>query len=434
MDNILIDKLIELVERFINGPTVQRILAVLELPQDHQRAHFVYRSAGIAVIAFGIYKRDPIVLALGGLFLATQLLIMLYLKLSRSALRLDLTTVSDHAFPDQPVTLRLRLSNTGRIPFLDLWLQLIVPREVDVEGQSPIRHAETVARYRLSLQRRSERESIVRLSISRRGLHVIGPGQAEVSDPLKLSEHTVSLPAQAEVVVYPRLSPVALDVTRKLPIGTTRGRSLTHDGTRYLGSRPYQPGDGLRLMDWKQTATRDDLHVRTYETVASSVYAVFLDLTAIRSAYEGTNSALLEETISLTAGLIYEISRKGEAVGLFTAGIVGGSGGHGLVSVRMKPKTGPRHLAGMLDVLARIQSPGLFRRLPRILIEESERLDYGAHVVVVAPFLSPELAASFGRISRGRSIYFVATGRSDPELDGQLPAHVRNISLSKAQR
>ena len=89
-----------------------------------------------------------------------------------------------------------------------------------------------------------------RLSGKRRGLYRIGPAVVEASGPFGLVRRFLVDPDVRFLTVFPRT--VALG--EGWPLGhrpiheVPRRRSLFEDPSRFLGVRPFQPGDGLRRI------------------------------------------------------------------------------------------------------------------------------------------------------------------------------------------
>ncbi len=133
--------------------------------------------------------------------------------------------------------------------------------------------------------------------------------------------------------------------------------------------------------------------------------------------------------MEITASLASDLIRGGHAVGLYVTGIFSEASGLRAFSFRARPRAGTRQLALLLEALAQVRPPGLFRGLPRILDEEVPRLLYHVRILVIAPHLDRDLHAALMRAARSHQVFFLRTGSADPERDAQLPKGVETLRL-----
>lgn len=399
-----------------------------------QRAEASMGIVAMGTFLYALLRRDYLLVGLLGTYLAAGLTAYVYRRLGARGVTLEVRVRPRRVFPGQPVELRARLTNRKRLPLPWARLGLSLPHRAEVEELSLTR---TPLWQRLSLPLsvggRQSVERRLRMRLPVRGLHRLGPTDLTVADPLGMESTTTELRAEGGTLVYPRLAPIGAQLRQALPIGERRGRSFVDEPSRYLGPRTYRPGDPLRRIDWRRTAVLGELHVRTYETVATSASALFLDPTTARHTWEGIDPEVLERTISLAAGLAHHLIGRGEAVGLYVTGVFSESAGRRPFSMRERPRSGARQLARILEALAQLRPPGLFRDLPAIMLEEVPRLDYAVQVIVIAPYLAPDLAPVLARLSRSRRVFFLATGSAQPGVDAPLPPLVRPLHLESGR-
>lgn len=401
--------------------------------QRRQRAEGAVGLIGLAALVFGLLRRDPLVVGLTGVYLAASIVARIYRRFGHRSTSLELELRPRRIFPDQELELRIRLQNRKRLPLPWVRLSLDVPRRAELEaavGTKTPNWLTIVLPFTLGGRSGAERRLRMRLPV--RGRHPFGGGLLTVVDPLGLESNATFLPTDAAALVYPRLQSVGARLRQSLPVGDRRGRSFIDEPSRYTGPRAYRPGDPLRRIDWQRSAVLGELHVKTFETVATSASAIFLDPTTARRSWDGIDPEVLERTVSTAASIAHHLIGRGEAVGLYVTGVFSEAGGHRPFSVRERPRTGARHLGRLLEALAQLRPPGLFRNLPAIMLEEVPRLDYAVQVIVIAPYLSDELAIALERLSRSRRIFFLATGRTLPS-DPALPARVRPLRLEGAR-
>lgn len=398
------------------------------------RAEGVLGTIAFVGFVYAVFRQDYLLVGLIGVYLATSLAVLVYRRFGYRGTAVEVRMRPRRIFPEQTIELRVRLINRKRLPLPWVRLSLALPRAAELEDLEATR---TPLHLRLVLPLviggRSTIERRVHMRIKVRGAHRLGDSELSVTDPLGMQSTVVPLPTQGEALVYPHLLPVDAHLRQNLPLGDRRGRSFVDETSRYLGPRAYRPGDPLRRIDWQRSAVLGELHVRTYETVATSASAIFLDPTTARHSWEGINTEVQERTVSVAASIAHNLIGRGEAVGLYVTGVFSESGGHRPFSMRERPRAGAHQLGRILEALAQLRPPGLFRNLPAIILEEVPRLDYAVQIIVIAPHLTHDLARVLERVSRSRRVFFLGTDRPMPVVDASLPRGVRPLHLEQVR-
>jgi len=156
---------------------------------------------------------------------------------------------------------------------------------------------------------------------SRRGVFTLGPWELRLSDPLGLFDVRIRYPDSRSLLVYPR----AMRLPEfSLPHGRASGRSAHRQrapiqADQIAGSRPWQPGDSLRLVHWKQTAHQGEIMIKEFEQEPAGDIWLMLDLDAAVQAGEGQESTL-EYGVILAASLAARYLNENRAVGLIALG------------------------------------------------------------------------------------------------------------------
>ena len=184
------------------------------------------------------------------------------LRVSR---RVDRTEIELGEAVDASVSLR----NGKPLPAPWIFWRDQVEPGLDVEG-------ETCAFETLAA--RGEGLLTYRLHSTRRGLFRIGPAVVEASGPFGLERRFQVEPEVRFLTVFPR----TVELGEGWPLGhrpiheVPRRRSLFEDPSRFLGVRPYQPGDGLRHIHWRATARSGEIQVKVFEpaVLAGALLAV----------------------------------------------------------------------------------------------------------------------------------------------------------------
>lgn len=385
---------------------------------------------GAAALIFALWKGDWLLVGLLGVFFASSRVAWYYRTRVGGNLKVSLRLQPRRVFPDRPVELRVRLENPTRLPLPWLRLELHLSRRLDAEGlvlqKSPL---DAVLLLPFSLAAREHVERRLVLRSPERGLQHVGPSAVHLTDPLGLEDSRHEHGGDATFLCYPHLRDIHAEIREALPLGEHRGRSFLDEQSHYLGPRPYQPTDPLRRIDWRQSARRGDLYVRTYETVASAQTAIFLDPTTARNPWDGIDVEVLERTIELTASLANHLIDRGQAVGLYVTGVFTEAAGKRPFSVRERPRGGPQQLGRILAALAQLKPPGLFRNLPLILLEELPTLDYQVQIVAISPYLTREMQYALLRAARDHRTFYLQTGPAEPG-DAAMPPRVRPLPVS----
>lgn len=134
-----------------------------------------------------------------------------------------------------------------------------------------------------SLQRQSSAANAYQVRPTERGRVHLGPAVLHRSDPLALVQWKQEYGERTEVLVWPRVEPVAasvlahsIEATSPRPHGTPQ-RTLED-----LTVREYRRGDDLHRVHWRSTARHGELMVRHDEPTTTRVIDVLLVLSARR--------------------------------------------------------------------------------------------------------------------------------------------------------
>ncbi|GAA1950195.1 DUF58 domain-containing protein [Agromyces allii] len=119
-----------------------------------------------------------------------------------------------------------------------------------------------------------------RLRMPRRGVFAVGPLRIGVTDPFGLASVERVTGAPHEVVVTPRVTPLAEALATAASIdGIVHGlQRRTHPNSDELIAREYRYGDPMRRVNWPATARRGELMVREEEQRGDPEARILLDL------------------------------------------------------------------------------------------------------------------------------------------------------------
>ncbi len=299
------------------------------------------------------------------------------------------------AFPGETLRLCVRVAN--RKPLPAPWLEVgeELPAALLPAVGAPLRRL-------LHLPWHSAASWQYDLQCRRRGCYSLGAAALHGGDPYGLAARALAVGVAEEVIIYPRLLPLAQVA---LPARAILGRqrppsSLCEDPSRLAGLRDYRPGDPVNRVHWKATARQGTLQVKVYEPTTTPLAVIVL-------AVEGlVDEQLGEHAISVAATLAYEGAGLGWAVGLIA---------NGSPAVALGPGAGRDQVPTLLEALARLHlTPAL--PLPAALAAAGRDLPAGATIIFVGAGLSPELLASATEVAAaGHALAFVLVA-------GEVPA------------
>jgi uncharacterized protein (DUF58 family) len=155
--------------------------------------------------------------------------------------------------------------------------------------------------------------------------------------PFGFADHSVVLPAPAELVVYPRPLPVVA-APRIWPGAVGPENESAGIGTGdFLGLRPYRPGDSPRTVHWPTTARVGALQV--VERAGETEISVEVEV----RPFTGLQ---WERELSVAVGEVHRALQLGRKVGLALPAVEGSS------ARRMAPAQGATWRRTLLETLA----------------------------------------------------------------------------------
>ncbi len=123
-------------------------------------------------------------------------------------------------------------------------------------------------------------------------------------------------------------------------------------GNEFFQYRPYDPGEDLKVVDWKVYAKREELVAKTFQEDTNFNLFLVLD-TSASMGYQGekASSTKLYYASMLAACFAYLAYRQGDRVGLFAYGQE--------VQQWIRPKSGHAHFGRVVNALAQLQAGGV---------------------------------------------------------------------------
>lgn len=122
-----------------------------------------------------------------------------------------------------------------------------------------------------------------------------------------------------ELLVYPEIADVSrIEILNRAILGDLLVKyNLHEDPFEIRGIRDYETHDTMKQINWKATARTNDLKVNLHDYTAGRKVCILLNLES-----EGmlVHETLLEESISIAAGLVQSLVLAGASVGMISNG------------------------------------------------------------------------------------------------------------------
>jgi uncharacterized protein (DUF58 family) len=257
-----------------------------------------------------------------------------------------------------------------------------------------------------------------RVRALRRGHYGLGPTCIVSGDIFGFYEAQLDTPRRRpRIVVYPRTVQMPdFDLPPYRPIGDIWSRSrLIDDPTRPSGLREYRSGDAARRIDWKATARRDSVFVRTYDSAVSQRVVILLECDTSIERWR-VFPEILEAAVTGAASVARRTIELGYAVGI----VSNGNAPYGPAPPMVAPGAGPDQLGALMTALAGAKAH-TWGPLERLVGQYgAAALPPGATVVYVAGIFRPSTAAFVSELGRRghRVVTLCAAGEAPPAIPG----------------
>lgn len=388
----------------------------------------------ITVIAIGI---------LGFLLLVAQQLV--YQKLWRKNLNVDIGFATDHIFEGETGELKETIENRKKLPLSMLKVKFMTDRHLVFGNAKGSRTTDNY--YRNDVFSIGGGERIIRtlkFRGSRRGYYTIKNLSLVASDLFFMCQMNAELPCDTRIYVYPK--PYDSNELRRALIylngDMVTKRHLLEDPFEYRGIREYQPYDDMRSINWKATARTGDFKVNQRHYTALRNARVFFDIqlnpSPFMAADYGGNSrydavwdkdAVAEMVLRITAAVCAYFLKQGMQVSCF---------GNGADILSHEPVSipsmgGSRQMEHILKSLARVdvEQPevSFAQRFGETVWQDSE----GALNCFVSSDQGDEFAELLSEYQRTGNpfvwFYPVQRGKALPKLPPALAGHVSVLYL-----
>ncbi len=226
--------------------------------------------------------------------------------------------------------------------------------------------------------RGSTRRWKVTILAHRRGRFHLGPIVMRSGDPFGLFATVARVPAEALILVYPRVLPLPY---WQLPGSFLEGNVLTgqrslQSTSMVMGIRDYRPGDAVNRIHWPSSVRHRGLFVKEFELDKTADLWIYLDLERHWHRGEGEHSTE-ERAVTVAASVVAKALHEHRTVGLITTGVR---------SEILHPDRGTKQFGRLMQYLAEV-SVGGSRTIAEVMVETLPRIRRGASVLLITPSL-----------------------------------------------
>lgn len=317
--------------------------------------------------------------------------------------------------------LSIQVENRKPLPLPWLQLREIIPAGLSL---SDAREGETLRTFNGGIEVAEtvglggyERANLtVELIATRRGHYTFGPAHLRSGDIFGFYRTDRSLRRhETDLVVFPELRELPiLRFPAQRPIGDSAIRHpFIEDITRPSSVREFRSGDGARKVDWKTSAKRGELFVRTYDASVSHCVVMIVDCATHADAYWRIDTGILESTITAAATIATRCHKQKFHLGF----ICNGTPMSGSTPPVMAPAS---HKGRLLEIMNCLAAAGAIttRAVENLIARHGPKaLPDGATILYIGGALQDgTLDFLKQRRARGHPVQVFYTGRKDPPV------------------
>ena len=354
----------------------------------------------IALVIIGLFSGQGLILGLSVMSLVVVFVAWLWNKVSLENVEYIRVIPQKRVFIGETVPFSVELHNKKPIPLPRIDTVDDIPSALNLNGPD-IRPSSTVDAVSMthsasiSAYQRTAWEYSVQAK--KRGFHRLGSVNIYGGDIFGLFDSKKTIATRDYILVYPQILKLPdLGMPESRPLGEKiTNLTIYQDISWNRGIRTYEKGDSLNTVDWKYTAKKSELMVKTFESTSKSDMILAVSVETSSKVWEGYSPVNLERVVAASASIANYCSEEGFNLGFFSNGTPVLSD----LPMRIPASQSEDQLKVILETLATI-GPISSGPMSENLNKWYRNFPFGSTVVVVTSFITDQLLASLRNISK----------------------------------
>ena len=354
----------------------------------------------IALVIIGLFSGQGLILGLSVMSLVVVFVAWLWNKVSLENVEYIRVIPQKRVFIGETVPFSVELHNKKPIPLPRIDTVDDIPSALNLNGPD-IRPSSTVDAVSMthsasiSAYQRTAWEYSVQAK--KRGFHRLGSVNIYGGDIFGLFDSKKTIATRDYILVYPQILKLPdLGMPESRPLGEKiTNLNIYQDISWNRGIRTYEKGDSLNTVDWKYTAKKSELMVKTFESTSKSDVILAVSVETSSKVWEGYSPVNLERVVAASASIANYCSEEGFNLGFFSNGTPVLSD----LPMRIPASQSEDQLKVILETLATI-GPISSGPMSENLNKWYRNFPFGSTVVVVTSFITDQLLASLRNISK----------------------------------
>tara|TARA_B100000586_G_scaffold98936_1_gene70784 strand:- start:600 stop:1835 length:1236 start_codon:yes stop_codon:yes gene_type:complete len=354
----------------------------------------------IALVIIGLFSGQGLILGLSVMSLVVVFVAWLWNKVSLENVEYIRVIPQKRVFIGETVPFSVELHNKKPIPLPRIDTVDDIPSALNLNGPD-IRPSSTVDAVSMthsasiSAYQRTAWEYSVQAK--KRGFHRLGSVNIYGGDIFGLFDSKKTIATRDYILVYPQILKLPdLGMPESRPFGEKiTNLNIYQDISWNRGIRTYEKGDSLNTVDWKYTAKKSELMVKTFESTSKSDVILAVSVETSSKVWEGYFPVNLERVVAASASIANYCTEEGFNLGFFSNGTPVLSD----LPMRIPASQSEDQLKVILETLATI-GPISSGPMSENLNKWYRNFPFGSTVVVVTSFITDQLLASLRNISK----------------------------------
>ena len=354
----------------------------------------------IALVIIGLFSGQGLILGLSVMSLVVVFVAWLWNKVSLENVEYIRVIPQKRVFIGETVPFSVELHNKKPIPLPRIDTVDDIPSALNLNGPD-IRPSSTVDAVSMthsasiSAYQRTAWEYSVQAK--KRGFHRLGSVNIYGGDIFGLFDSKKTIATRDYILVYPQILKLPdLGMPESRPFGEKiTNLNIYQDISWNRGIRTYEKGDSLNTVDWKYTAKKSELMVKTFESTSKSDVILAVSVETSSKVWEGYSPVNLERVVAASASIANYCTEEGFNLGFFSNGTPVLSD----LPMRIPASQSEDQLKVILETLATI-GPISSGPMSENLNKWYRNFPFGSTVVVVTSFITDQLLASLRNISK----------------------------------